>query len=95
MGGPAAQVRARARLVEASALSELAVNPISTNPSPQEARAATTKTRHGTRWRRLSPLGPIERARALEVLGSLLQTGTQIEKRRVAFEEARAIYQCV
>jgi hypothetical protein len=70
---------ARARLVEASALSELAVNPSSTNPGPQEARLAAAQIA-GELGGASSAFGPIERARALEVLGSLYQTGTQLEE---------------
>ena len=91
-GGSATLQTARARLLEANALSELAVNPISKNPSPQEARAGSQQILEGLLGD-TSPLGPIERARALEGLGSLLQTGTQIDEATRRFEEARAIYQ--
>lgn len=89
--GSATQV-ARARLVEANALSELAVNPASANPGPQEAREAATKIAEELSAE-TSPLGPIERARALEVLGSLLQTGTQLEDATRVFDRARGIYE--
>ncbi len=91
-GESAKPLTARARLLEANALSELAVNPMSTNPSPQEARAQTHQILDELIGDS-SPLGPIERARALEVLASLLQTGTQIDEATRRFEEARAIYQ--
>jgi len=91
-GESAALQTARARLMEASALSELAVNPISKNPSPEEARAKSRQILEELSSD-TSPLGLLERARALEALASLLQTGTQLDEATRRFEEARAIYQ--
>ena len=82
---------ARARLLEGNALSEIVINPMSKNPTAQEARVESHRILEGLICDQ-SPLGPIERARALDVLGTLHQSGTQIDEATRRFEQARAIY---
>jgi CHAT domain-containing protein/Tfp pilus assembly protein PilF len=85
---------ARARLLEANALSEIAINPLSKNPTAEEARVESHRILEAL-IAEPSPLGPIERARALDVLGTLYQAGTQIDEATRRFEQARAIYRQV
>lgn len=82
---------ARAQLAEAAALTELAVNPQSKNPTAEEARLEA-----GRLLAQLSgpasPLRPIERARALDSLGYLNKSATLLDEASRRYEQARAVY---
>ncbi len=91
--GDAAKVpSARARLVLAYALSELALNPKSKDPTAPEAAAEARKLALELSGD-ASPLGAIERARALDVLASLALTDTHLDEARRYYEDARLLYE--
>ena len=90
--GESAGTTARARLVLANTLSELAMNPKSKDPTAEEAAAQAERMAlelGGT----TSPLTPIERARAYEVVASLYSALTRLDDSRHYYEAARAIYE--
>jgi len=91
IGETAALGAARAQLAEATALTELAVNAQSKNPTAQEARTEAERLlAHLTG--QTSPLRPIERARALDSLGYLHKSGTLLDEAAQTYEQARALY---
>ncbi len=82
---------ARANFIEASALSEIARIPTSTNPTAAEAtieaRRLLTALSGGD-----SPLGPIERARAIDVHGSIDQNLALLDEAQKRYEQAKTLY---
>ena len=82
---------ARAQLVAAAALTELAENPQAKNPTADEAKAEARQLLI-LLGGKTSPLQPIERARALDTLGSLNKITTLLDESNQCFEKARALY---
>lgn len=92
LGDSAAVPTARARLVLANALSELAMNPKSKDPTADEAAKQAERMALELSGD-TSPLGPIERARAFEVVASLYLAQTRLDDARRYYEAARALYE--
>jgi CHAT domain-containing protein len=85
---------ARANLIEARALNELAQNPKSKNPGMAEANVASRRTL-AQLIDAASPFGAIERARAIDALGYISQNDAQLDEANQLYERARAMYQSV
>jgi tetratricopeptide (TPR) repeat protein len=88
---PAALQIARANFIEASALSEIARIPNSVNPSAEEAKAEARRILAALSSAE-SPFGPIERARAIDGLGSIDQNLALLDEAQKRYEQAKALY---
>ena len=89
---PAPLETARARFLEAVALGEMSRDRAAVNPSSEEAskQARQILAQLGDST---SPLGPIERARAMDAIGYIDIDESMLEDARKRFEEAKTLYQ--
>jgi CHAT domain-containing protein/tetratricopeptide (TPR) repeat protein len=94
LGESAKLQTARARLMVARALADLAVNPMAKNPTMQEANVEA-RAIVGELSGPDSPFGPIERARALDVSGTIDLGDARVDDAKKRFEEANAVYAAV
>jgi tetratricopeptide (TPR) repeat protein len=92
LGDSATVPTARARLVLANVLSELALNPKAIDPTAEQAAEQAERMALELSGEK-SPLGPIERARALEVVASLSVALTHLDEGRRYYEAARVLYE--